>query len=137
MEKDYTVSGGNTLKIPFVTNGRNLWTVACIDIEHHLENFGLFSKGVIKNYSGIHTIRSIQVCSNLNVRGIYTSSNIYDWETLPKEMSFKMVKGGRWEDNYNFVYLPSSINPEEVKRKLKSEGMQAQSSQKEFPINIV
>ena len=84
-----------------------------------MENYGLFSKGAIKNYSGIHTLRGMQVCSNLIVRGIYTSSNIYDWNSLPKEMAFKLIKGGRWEDHYNFIYYPSTIDPAEVRRKLK------------------
>lgn len=96
MEKDYSVTGGNTLKIPFIPKNGNTWTVVCIDVEHHLENYGLFSKGVIKSYSGTHILKGVQICSNLSVRGIYTSSNIYDWDSLPKEMSFKMVKGGRW-----------------------------------------
>jgi hypothetical protein len=34
-------------------------------------------------------------------------------------MAFKIVKGGRWEDNYNFFYLPTSIDPAEVRRRLK------------------
>ncbi len=53
------------------------------------------------------------------VRGIYTSSNVYDWETIPKEMSFKMVKGGKWNDAYNFIYLPSSIDPEKNRKAAK------------------
>lgn len=96
MEKEYSVSGGNTLKIPFNPEGRNLWTIVCIDIEYHLENFGLFSKGAIRNYAGTHILKGVQVCSNCSIRGMYTSCNIYDWESLPKEMSFKMVKGGKW-----------------------------------------
>ncbi len=124
------------MKIPFNLDGRNLWTVGCIDIEYHLENFGLFTKGAIKNYTGVHMLRGVQICSNCSVRGIYTSCNVYDWETLPKEMSFKMVKGGKWEDCYNFTYLPNSINPEEAKKKLKSE-QSMQSAQKDFPSNLV
>lgn len=73
-----------TLKIPFQYEGRNLWTIACIDIQDHLENYGLFTKGAIKNYSNVHTLRGIQLCSNITVRGIYTSSNVYDWQSLPK-----------------------------------------------------
>lgn len=57
-------------------------------------------------------MKGIQICANLIIRGIYTSSNIYNWDSLPKEMSFKMVKGGKWSDVYNFIYLPNSINPE-------------------------
>lgn len=29
-------------------------------------------------------VKGIQICSNCSVRGIYTSCNIYDWESLPK-----------------------------------------------------
>jgi hypothetical protein len=47
-------------------------------------------------------------------------------------MSFKMVKGGKWEDQYNFVYLPNSINPVEAKKKLRQE-QSLVSGQKDFP----
>ena len=109
------------MKIPFEfkENQRNLWTILCIDIEHHLENYGLFAKGVIQNYTGVHTLRGIQICSNMTVRGIYTSSNVYDWENLPKEMAFKMVKGGKWEEAYNFIYMPNSIDPIHKKNEMK------------------
>ena len=111
MDKEYSVSGGNVLKIPYHTE-RSVWTIICIDLEHHLENFGLFPKGAIKSFSGCHIIKGIQVCANLVIRGIYTSPNIYDWDSLPKEMSFKLVKGGRWSDQYNFIYLPASTSPD-------------------------
>ena len=60
------------------------------DILHNM------TKGAIKNYTGVHMLRGVQICSNCSVRGIYTSCNIYDWDTLPKELSFKLVKGGKW-----------------------------------------
>lgn len=70
----------------------------------------------------------------MTVRGIYTSSNVYDWQSLPKEMAFKLVKGGRYEDNYQFVYYPGEINPVEVRKKLKE--MEVEPG-KEFPHSIV
>lgn len=88
MDKDFSISGGNTLKIPF--NGgapnqeRGRWTIVCIDIQHHLEHYGLFTKNALKSYVGVHTIRGLQICSNQSVRGIYTSDNVYDWQSLPK-----------------------------------------------------
>ena len=106
----------------------------CIDVEHHLENFGLFSQGVIKNYAGVHTLKGVQLCANTVVRGIYTSSNLYDWDSLPKEMSFKMVKGGRWAEFYSFMYLPKSIDPVELKQKLKNE---SEVGQGDLSSNIV
>ena len=30
-----------------------------------------------------------------------------------------MVKSGRWSEFYNFLYLPNSINPGELKKKMK------------------
>mgnify|MGYP000844666771 FL=1 len=77
------MSGGNVLKIPYQTD-RSVWTIVCIDLEHHLESYGLFPKGAIKSFKGCHTVKGIQVCANLVLRGIYTSPNIYDWDSLPK-----------------------------------------------------
>jgi hypothetical protein len=119
MDKEYSVAGGNTLKIPYQVE-RPLWTILCVDVEEHLENKGLLGKQQ-KSMRGCHVIRGFTICANLVIRGIYTSPNIYDWDSLPKEMSFKLVKGGRWSDQYNFVYLPSSINPEEIRRKMRKE----------------
>ena len=45
-----------------------------------------------------------------------------------------MVKGGRWEDNYNFIYYPGEIDPVEVRRKLKEQEVEPP---KEFPNSIV
>lgn len=49
-------------------------------------------------------------------------------------MAFKIVKGGRWEDNYNFLYLPAAIDPAEIRRKLKEQEVEPP---KEFPNSIV
>ena len=107
MDKDYSIAGGNTLKIPYVCGDKGgRWTIVCIDIQHHLEHYGLFTKNALKSYVGVHTLRGVQLCSNISVRGIYTSDNVYEWSTLPKEMAFKLVKGGKYEDCYNFFYYP-------------------------------
>lgn len=49
-------------------------------------------------------------------------------------MAFKLGKGGRWEDNYNFIYYPTAIDPAEVRRKLKELEVEPP---KEFPHSIV
>ena len=36
-------------------------------------------------------------------------------------MSFKMVKGGKWDEVYNFVYMPDSINPIHKKNEMNQE----------------
>jgi hypothetical protein len=120
MDKEYTINGGNVLKIPYHVE-RAVWTILCIDIEDQLENHGLFPKGTIKSFKNCYTIKGFQICANTTIRGIYTSPNIYDWDSLPKEMSFKLVKGGRWSDQYNFVYLPASTSPDEIRKKMRKE----------------
>ena len=79
-------------------------------------------------------MRGIQICSNMSVRGIYTSDNVYDWNSLPKEMAFKVIKGGKYEDHYGLCYYPKEIDPVEVRRKLKE--MEVEPP-KEFPHSIV
>lgn len=36
----------------------------------------------------------------MNVRGVYTSDNLYDWETMPKQMLFKLTKGKKYSEEY-------------------------------------
>lgn len=43
----------------------------------------------------------------MNVRGIYTSNNLYDWETMPKSMLFKLPRGGKYSDEYQIAYWPT------------------------------
>lgn len=49
-------------------------------------------------------------------------------------MAFKLIKGGRWEDSYNFKYYPEAIDPKEVRRKLKEQEVEPPI---EFPNSIV
>ena len=49
-------------------------------------------------------------------------------------MAFKLVKGGKYEDCYNFFYYPGQMNPAEVRRKLKEQEVEPP---KEFPESIV
>ncbi len=47
-----------------------------------------------------------------------------------------MVKGGRWEEAYHFIYMPTSIDPAEVRKKMKSEE-QLVSAHKDLQSSIV
>jgi hypothetical protein len=38
-------------------------------------------------------MRSLQVTSNVQIRGIYTSDIRYTVQTLPKDMALKILKG--------------------------------------------
>jgi hypothetical protein len=75
------------------------WTVICLDVKKLLEaNYSIFLQ--------THQLRSLTVCSNVCVKGIYTSDIRYNWKTLPKEMSFKLGKEEVWAEHYDWVHLP-------------------------------
>lgn len=78
------------------------WTVVVLDIQ-----------ALVKAYGGrhlhSHTLRSLTLCSNLFVRGVYTSDLQYTPETLPKEMAFKCTREQNWRSLYEWMELPSGL----------------------------
>ena len=66
---------------------KDRWTVVCIDMLELIRKSELFPP----NYKleGSHSLKSITLCSNCFVRGVYTSDNFYDFLTLPSDMRFK------------------------------------------------
>ena len=75
-----------------------------------MEKFGLLPKNT--NISkGYYSLKKIEICANQTIRGIYTSDKVYDWNSLPKELGFKVVKGQKWDEFYNFQYLPEDMRP--------------------------
>ena len=49
------------------------------------------------------------LCANIQVRGVYTSDNVYDHVTLPSDMRFKIAFDiNKWEDHFDFISIPSN-----------------------------
>jgi hypothetical protein len=103
--------GGNTIKLWAPRREADRWTVLCVDLQDTLQASPIFTKGAVASFEKCHLVKSVQVCANLSIRGVYTSDNVYDWVTLPREMSFKQPKYGRLETNYQFRYLPEHLEP--------------------------
>ena len=58
-----------------------------------------------------YQIRSLTLCANSMVRGVYTSDNEYDFVTLPPDMRFKFSFDiNRWPEYFAWLELPSDIN---------------------------
>jgi WD40 repeat protein len=75
------------------------WTILCLDLPSIMGNL----------YAGKyceHTLRSVTVCANIVIRGIYTSDIKYIPKTLPKEMMLRLGKDDRWGDLYDWIDLP-------------------------------
>jgi hypothetical protein len=57
-----------------------------------------------------YTIRSITLCGNCLVRGVYTSELQHDFVTLPPEMRFKYnFDISMWPDYFAWLELPSDM----------------------------
>ncbi|KAL4455065.1 hypothetical protein ABPG74_006447 [Tetrahymena malaccensis] len=112
MFDQYKVVGNSNLQIPYPSDAPVKWTVMVLDIQYHLENFGLFQHTDISNFANIHQLRSIQLCSTLSIRGVFTSDVCYSVKNLPKELDFKPPKDRQWSGTYQIVYYPSQIDPD-------------------------
>lgn len=81
------------------------WAVACLDVTELLR--GLFPA----HYSleGAHTLKSITLCSNVQVRGVYTSDNEYDYVTLPSDMRYKFAfdTATKWHEHFDWFSAPA------------------------------
>lgn len=48
---------------------------------------------------GSHSLKSMMLCANIQIRGVYTADNQYDYVTLPSDMRFKFSFDiNRWEE---------------------------------------
>ncbi|CAG9320539.1 unnamed protein product [Blepharisma stoltei] len=85
------------------------WFVACID-----------TKAIFSQYIGPwivgHVLKSINLCSNMLVRGVFTSDILYNYNTLPREMMLKISREERWEDVYDWISFPNIEERGEFKK---------------------
>jgi len=111
--KEVKNQNNSILQIPCQPSKK--WTVVCLDIPKFLTQYKLMAPNV--EAAGSHTLRSVQICSNLTIRSIYTSDNHYNPDSLPREMQFKCGKNDKWTTIYNWHNAPT--NEEENKENLK------------------
>lgn len=79
----------------------DIWTVVVLDLVELLNH----SKLLPEHYSilGSYQIKSMHLCANAIVRGVYTSDNLYDFVTQPTDMRFKFSFDiSRWPDFFRW-----------------------------------
>ena len=55
-------------------------------------------------------MKSMNLCANIQIRGVYTSDNVYDYITMPSDMRFKFgFDINRWEEFYDWRTLPQDL----------------------------
>jgi WD repeat-containing protein 90 len=81
------------------------WTVVCIDVVETMQKSQIFPSTF--SVEGAHSLKSILLCANIQVRGVYTSDNLYDYVTMPSDMRFKFAFDlSKWEEYFDFLQLP-------------------------------
>jgi len=82
-----------SIQVP-LTLPKDKWTVVCLDTEGYLNRY----RHAKENEK--HFLRSLTVCANIYVSRIATSDKVFDYESLPRDLNYKLNKGESWEDKY-------------------------------------
>lgn len=86
--KNFSTSNGFVAQIPLELKN-NCWTIVVIDIIETLKRSNILPSTYLLD--GSYQVRSITVCANTHVRGVFTSDNLYDFVTLPADMRYKFA----------------------------------------------
>lgn len=118
--KTVKVISDYTVQIPFKEN-LNKWAIILIDAKAIVRELLVFAqqgkkeKYIINIPDEKHLdieLTSIQICAKLFVRGIYTSDNLYNVKTLPRELAFRLAKGEEFEKSYSWIVKDTCLNPD-------------------------
>jgi len=111
--KNFNTSNGFVAQVPLDLKN-NCWTVAVIDIYEVLKQSHILPSTYL--IEGSYQVRSITVCANTHLRGIYTSDNLYDFVTLPADMRFKFAFDlGKWPEYFHWQTLPQDWSSKKTK----------------------
>ena len=76
----------------------NNWGTVIIDMEKVMLESKLYPD--VYEIKGSHSLKIITLNSTLNVRGVFTSDNLYQKHNLPGEMSYKAPAGTTNRDEW-------------------------------------
>lgn len=86
--KNFSTSNGFVAQIPLELKN-NCWTIFVVDIIETLKRSSILPPNYLLD--GSYQVRSVTVCANTHIRGVFTSDNLYDFVTLPADMRFKFA----------------------------------------------
>lgn len=111
--KSFNTSNGFVIQAPLELRS-DRWTVTVIDLVDIIQRSQLFPSTY--KIEGSHSLKSILLCANTQVRGVYTSDNLYDYVTLPTDMRFKFgFDINKWTEHFDYVCLPQSQEQKNMK----------------------
>ena len=106
--KQVSTQNGFVLQLPLNLD-IDRWTVIVFDICSLLKMSRLLPASYI--IEGSYQIKSMTICANSQVRGVYTTDNEYDFVTLPPDLRFKFSFDiNRWPEYFAWLELPKEID---------------------------
>ncbi|KAL9642518.1 hypothetical protein ABK040_011085 [Willaertia magna] len=81
-----------------IENLSDKWTVLSLDLKE------LVKKHLDKVYK---CIRGVVVCSNLSLKNVFTSDNIYSSNNIPRDFFLPTHKGEEWNNVYDWIWVPT------------------------------
>lgn len=102
-----STQNGFVLQVPLNLD-LDRWTVVVFDMISLLQ----LSRLLPENYllEGSYQIKSLTLCANSVVRGVYTSDNEYDFVTMPPDLRFKFSFDiNRWPEYFAWLDLPADL----------------------------
>jgi hypothetical protein len=119
--KNFNQSSGFVIQVPLDLHA-DRWTVVCLDISELLARSHIFPGSY--NLEGAHSMKGMTLCSNIQIRGVYTSDNEYDFVTLPSDLRFKFPFDApstqqKWLEYFDWQSIPGDWGQDQ-KAQLKS-----------------
>ena len=119
--KNFNTSNGFVAQVPLDLK-HNCWTVVVLDIYEILKKSNILPPTYL--IDGSYQVRSINLCANLHIRGVFTSDNLYDFVTLPADMRFKFAFDlSKWPEYFHWQTLPQDWSKKNVNGDLGDENM--------------
>jgi hypothetical protein len=120
--KKVSTQNGFVMQVPLNLD-INRWTVVVFDLYELLK----FSRLLPQNYiiEGSYQIKGLMLCANSQVRGVFTSENLYDFVTLPPDLRFKFqFEIHRWPEFFAWLELPRDLDDSKTEKKLAEERLE-------------
>lgn len=111
--KTFGTSNGFVVQVPLELKS-DRWSCIILDLEELIKRSALFPPTY--QVEGCHTLKSMTLCANLQIRGVYTSDNLYEVETLPSDMRFKFAFDiSKWKEYFDWKVIASEESQTERK----------------------
>ena len=97
--KLYRNAAGPVIQHPMPKEMAGRWTIVAVDIPAVLAKFA--------NTNSLHfkAIRGVQVCACSMLRNIYTSTEVYTTDSLPRDMRLPVPGAESWADLYQWYWI--------------------------------